>query len=488
MTIPKPTDDLENIMKDINLDDCTTVQTTEPVLTIDELIEKLSSKWLLPDTDVVRVLLAGVVGHKFSSDPLWIFLIAPPSSLKTELISSLDSLEDVYQISSLTPQTLFSGLKKIKGQEESNSILERIGDKIITLKDFTTVLSMRWEDRAVVLSQLREIYDGSFKAKYGNSVEVNWAGRIGLVAGVTPAIDTHYAVFQTLGERFIQFRIDAVGEEDLTKISLKSLGSEKTNRSDVRNWVSSFVNNLEIPDIKDIKIPEDIQDCLGKLASFVVRARSGTVRDSYKKTLEYIPEPEAPARLVKQLATLACSLAVLDKRKEVTKKDYYLTLKVGFDCVPRQRMNVLNFVSSKEEPVSTTEVAEAIDYSPVGATMHLEDLVAHELLKVDRQGIGHANMWEVSPRSIGYFKGLLTKEMEKDETDILRNAHEYEHIKYLILKTDRNGCNENIISTTIPGTFSKTPKNMPKHGQKVEFPKQEIDDSEFEKDEEGEKL
>jgi len=194
------------------------------------------------------------------------------------------------------------------------------------------------------------------------------------------------------------------------------------------------------------------------------------VRDSYKKTLEYIPEPEAPARLVKQLATLACSLAVLDKRMEVRNKDYYLTLKVGFDCVPRQRMKVLNFVASQKEPVSTTTVAEGIDYSPSGATMHLEDLVAHELLKVERKGSGNPNLWGISSRSEGYFKGLLTKEMEKDENNILRNAQDYEYIKNLILNIPRNEKNEKIISTTIGGTFSMTSKNIPTDGQNEELP------------------
>ncbi|NQU83857.1 MAG: hypothetical protein HQ536_04045, partial [Parcubacteria group bacterium] len=48
-------------------------------LKLDALLIILKSRWLMPNQDVVRVLLAGVIAHYFETDPLWIFIIAPPS-------------------------------------------------------------------------------------------------------------------------------------------------------------------------------------------------------------------------------------------------------------------------------------------------------------------------------------------------------------------------------------------------------------------------
>jgi hypothetical protein len=48
-------------------------------------------KWLLlPESAlVVEVLLAAVVANRLEGDPFWLFLVNPPSGVKTELINTL---------------------------------------------------------------------------------------------------------------------------------------------------------------------------------------------------------------------------------------------------------------------------------------------------------------------------------------------------------------------------------------------------------------
>src|SRR5438046_1578624 len=75
------------------------------------------------------------------------------------------------------------------------------------VKDFTTVLTLHRDKRGEILAQLREIYDGHYRKEFGNGKVVDWTGKIGLIAGVTPIIDTYHAVNQVLGERFVCFRI-----------------------------------------------------------------------------------------------------------------------------------------------------------------------------------------------------------------------------------------------------------------------------------------
>jgi len=422
------------------------------------LVRLIKKHYLLSDKGVIKIALAGVVAHYFDTDPLWIFLIAPPSSMKTELISALDDITDVYQLSSLTPQTLFSGLRKRKDQTKDNALLTRVGNKILTLKDFGGVLSMRRDDRAIVLAQLREIYDGTFHAKYGNGVEVDWKGRIGFVAGVTPAIDTFYSVFQILGERFIQYRLNPIKEKALGGVAINNLGEEKSARQEIKEYFKTFFNQLKIPSIKDLVLPEDIKMCLVNLACFCVRARSGVVRDHYRKTVEYIPEPEAPARLAKQLATLTYTLAVLEGRKEIELKDYLLALKCGLDCIPRQRMAVLNFLASEDREFKTTEVAEAIDYSSEGARRHLEDLVAHKLIKVKKLGAPHPDTWKLSKRTQKYMAGMLPAKPKKALFKNIKKGLCYKHFLIHLLNVPPEGVRgEN--NTIIPCTHSKYKKN-----------------------------
>ena len=71
--------------------------------------------------------------------------------------------------------------------------------QILVFKDFTIVLEMSRDKRQAVLAQFREIYDGKFDKVWGNGQELHWEGRLGFVAGVTPAIDKHHAVMAILG-------------------------------------------------------------------------------------------------------------------------------------------------------------------------------------------------------------------------------------------------------------------------------------------------
>jgi len=58
-----------------------------------------------------------------------------------------------------------------------------------------------------ILAQLRRIYDGHFAREFGteeNLEERSGQGRLTLLAGAVPDIDTHYHLFQKLGERFLR--------------------------------------------------------------------------------------------------------------------------------------------------------------------------------------------------------------------------------------------------------------------------------------------
>jgi hypothetical protein len=286
-------------------------------------VEAVFTKWLrLDDLEPVHVVLGAVVANQLDGDPLWQFIVAPPSGLKTEIIRSLTSIEAVYPLSSLTAQTFASGFQS-KGDEVS--LLMKLDGKVLTLKDFTTVLTMHRDKRGEILAQLREIYDGHYRKEFGNGKVVDWTGKLGLIAGVTPIIDTHYSVNQVLGERFLLYRFAPAEEVGVARRAMGQQGLEGVMREELREAVAAFFRDL-VPLRKTI--PEPILDRLAALAAFTARARSGVVWGS-RGELEYVPEPEGPGRLAKQLATLARGLAVLRDTPEVTEADYLTVFRVA---------------------------------------------------------------------------------------------------------------------------------------------------------------
>jgi len=365
-------------------------------------------KWLLlPDKNVLKILFASVISHSFTSDPLWMFLVAPPSGTKTELVTLLSALPACYMLSDLTTKTLFSGLKTGEGKP-SASLLYRIPNAIIALKDFTTVLTMRTEDKQIILGQLREIYDGRYDKALGNTVEIHWKGRITLIAGVTGVIDGERALMRIMGERFIMYRILQPTDKEVAKRALGMAGQEGEMRQELQNAMRKLIWGIKIPKIAEIIFPEDILNATASLASFVVIARSGIPRSSYgTRDIEYIPGAEAPSRLAKQLAVLMKALAVFANRRIVTWEDYYLTLRVAFDAIPKNRMDSFVFLAQNEFGVGTNAIAEAIDYSNPTTLNILEDLKILGLLNRIGSFAGQTFNWEFSAKCLDYFKDFI---------------------------------------------------------------------------------
>jgi hypothetical protein len=100
------------------------------------------------------------------------------------------------------------------------------------------VLSMKADRRAVVMAQLREVYDGRFDKAFGTGKEVNWTGRVGLVAGVTEAIDKEHAAMAQLGPRFILFRMR---QADRSAVAMRALQNSQDDAPGVVNHLAGKV-------------------------------------------------------------------------------------------------------------------------------------------------------------------------------------------------------------------------------------------------------
>ena len=206
-------------------------------------VEETFRRWLLmPDVSALRFALTLLVGHRLEGNPTWGLMVAPPSGSKTEIIRSLEGVPGIYPLSELTARTFASGLDCGK---RDPSLLSRLSDHVLALKDFTTVLTMHREERQAILSQLREIYDGRYDKAWGTGKEVHWRGRLGFIAGVTPIIDVHYAVHQVLGERFLLFRASQPDRREMALIAMRGRGHEPEMREELRDVVARFSAGLD---------------------------------------------------------------------------------------------------------------------------------------------------------------------------------------------------------------------------------------------------
>jgi DNA-binding MarR family transcriptional regulator len=353
-------------------------------------------RWLhLPDPAPLLAVLGAVAANRLDGDPVWLLLVGPPGGGKSELLASIDALENVHPTAVLTAAALLSGTPRRDVDEAAKGgLLRSIGDfGIVLCKDFGSVLNMNRDARSEVLAALREVYDGSWTRHVGTDGgrTLHWSGKVGLVAGCTPTIDRHHAVMGAMGERFVLFRLPVVNSGEQARRALAHAGRETEMRAELTAAVSAlFDEGLDEPRALSF----DEREALVSLTELVVRARSAIERDGYSRDIELIPEPEAPTRLIVVLDRLLAGLDSIGLERAVA---WNVVVRSALDSIPALRRSVMDSLLVLEEAIETPKLAEALDYPTPTARRALEDLTAHGIAQRVTRGKGtNADTWHLT--------------------------------------------------------------------------------------------
>ncbi len=363
----------------------------------------------LPDPSAVLVTLATIAANRAPGDALWTLLVGPPAGGKTEVIASVASQPDVFLASTMTEAALLSGTP---GRERSatatGGLLRQIGQGPATLlcKDFGSVLSMNREARAQVLAALREVYDGQWTRYLGTDggKTLFWEGKVGLLGGVTPAVDSHHAVLAALGERFLWFRLPEVDSDAQASRALEHLGHEHQMRDELARVAGAVLDAVDDGALT-ARPAKELSNQLVALATLAVRARSAVERDTYSREVTLIPESEAPARFTLSLLRLWNGLRAIGV-DEAPALD--VVAKAALDSMPQVRRQVLDTLMAGGR-MSTTDIAEAIGYPTTTTRRACEDLFGHGIVVRGKGGEGKADQWWPSDFTVERYPTLPEK-------------------------------------------------------------------------------
>lgn len=342
---------------------------------LDELFATVDKWYSDPDYQAFRISLGVVRSHFLPlRKPIWLFMVAPPGSGKTSImVQALSGLPRSIVIGNLTANTFLSG---VAGKQQVG-ILERLGkqtevindfghvdlvshgDAIFLFKDFTTVLSWPSDKRMDIVAQLREIADGSYSKHHGGGDPKLWKGHITALAAVTPDLDRFYAMFSSLGERFMAVRWNRPGMDAGEKAAAQQ-GHEIEIKSALQNQARDLFLDVIGEDKVKLESPVATLEQIHRTAQMAeiiawARTRCRWEGQGDNKTIVDVPQPEANTRLTDGFLAVQKGIASLEHRDCLTDDDYHDGVRLAFDClIPAKRMILQNARSQVQDKIPHT--------------------------------------------------------------------------------------------------------------------------------------
>jgi len=355
------------------------------MITLLEIKNQIGKYLYLTDTDVVDVVMAFVVANRIPGDSISLYIVGPSSSAKTEMIECISKNPHVEEISIITPHALISGYKEKAKDNEDHSVLTRLQKEdrnILAFKDFTTIISMRREDRSQFMSHLREMADGKISGLYGNRPPIRLKAKFGVIAACTNAIDEFVAGNAILGERFLKYRILAEMTGEIARAAVKHITDKDALRDETSSLVKIFLDQFEV---MFQTIPEIDDACEHKIIDLCIlgaHLRSPIIRDEKGIQVSEV-DHEGPGRLVSSVAKLARSLAIVRGMEFADLSLYPILKKIVKDTMPPYRLRIVEMMYEAGGVICETDICKRLNISRPTVSRYCSDLASISFCKRD---------------------------------------------------------------------------------------------------------
>lgn len=385
-------------------------------MTFHELQKQVGEYVYTEDNGMALIAIASMISTRMKySDPVWVLLIGPSSSGKSQILRPLALTDEkfIHRIDDLTENTFLSGMKPKKGDPEI-SLLKKIGPRgQIVISDFTVIFSKGAEAKNAILGQFRMVYDGEM-IKYSGAKNdaITWRGSLGILAGSTPSIYTHFEEVADMGERFIYYRMKDYNIEKATRISLqrKIYGRELDEK--LAELYAEYIKSI-IEKVSKVEVPEisqEVTERIIKVSMFSAVLRTPTHYDKFAKMVDKVPTSEMPMRVALQLSSLVKSIMCIKYHDtgtwDLTEEDISYVEWCAYSLANEERRACLKILAGlpQGEYAFTQAVADIVGLNTAVVAMNLQHLAAVGI--VDRSGDGGGLKWKIRNHE---YKALIRK-------------------------------------------------------------------------------
>ena len=374
-------------------------------------IHKEFEKYIvIKDKWIIEVIFSNLIGNfVIHQDPIWLMLVAPSSGGKTTLINPCRSIGSVHFMDDLTEKTFLSGFKPGKGKPET-SFLTTIGNGMIMVSDFTSIMSKNPVSRGEILGQMRCIYDGELIKRTGTGVFA-WKGKIGFLGAATPEIYSQLESGRAMGERFVYYWIEQPTNEEISKKQAEAKASSRDIASaleplykDYCQVVSEYAQMVGIP---PLTMTERQSALIHEAADFCVNGKATVHTDFKSGKVDQIPNKAGVGRDNKMFESMLHSLQLINcyENDDATLpvQDWMVEIiqKIAYSSVNRERRMILEILSESEEPMTSSTIGAKMGIEKTGVELSLAPLHAVGLVQKRIRHTDHR--WFIPDRGLKTF-------------------------------------------------------------------------------------
>ena len=394
--MPSVIDIISNALTRIDFDSVQTVK-AKSCHSFSELVSVYKENMVITDSfiDCLAICCAVHLAVRLEGDPLWIYLVGPPSSGKSTICDLLSS--DEHHTRALSK---FTGL--VSGSRQGQHLIPLLQNKCVIVKDGTLLLESTPQQLANVYGELRDIFDGSLEARYRNGVSASFSNiSFGMIIGITERI---YGMnMSALGERFLHCRLETDRENEIRRNSsaitsllegIKLNVAEGNDDGDTRSFpkqrsvTAGFLNHLHsrlsneqivIPKYR----PEDIT-LIQALADVVACSRASVPRQR-NEDIAYTSRPEASTRVAKTLTRLAIGLCYVFGVTSITDTIRCLLRKVALDTSFSKQHDLIKVVALSANGLNKASVAVMAELNIDTCSRRIEDMTSLGIFEKEKE-------------------------------------------------------------------------------------------------------
>lgn len=371
-------------------EDITVVKYTDDMVNYRD-VHKVYKKWLhLTDENVIDLLYGTIIANRMPGDPLWMFLVAKSGDAKSAFLMSFSKAKNIYTATSFTQHTLISGFGSTGGSDPS--LIPRLRNKVLVIKDFTTILTVNPNERDAIFGILRDIYDGKIEKTFGNGVYRSYESTFGFLAGVTPAIELYIDGHTALGERFLSYRLQTSDDLSIERLLCRKAIENTEFEIEMRDELSDIAKKALNYDYTKAKpeASDTFKDKIISLAQWTSILRGSINRDKYSKEITHKPFCERPTRLAKQLFKLAIAIGQFRGLSKLTDAEYSIIRDVGRSTVPSRVEDAVReiYKNGMHKEYTANQIVEILGLPEITTKRLIENMCLLGVLSKNRKEVG----------------------------------------------------------------------------------------------------